>query len=132
MPGGGWYSASKFAVEALSDALRWETKQFGIKVCLIEPGPIKTEFADTVNNNVQLDDAGPYGSLVKDLTQTSTKSIKGGTAEDCAKKIYRAATVKSPRNRYLVTKEARLIRLLLRILPPKIMDYFVIIMFIKH
>ncbi len=132
MPGGGWYSASKFAVEALSDALRWETKQFGIKVSIIEPGPIKTEFAQTVNSNVVIGDTGPYGSLVKDLTQTSTKSLKGGTAEDCAVAIYRAATAKTPRNRYLVTKEARLIRFLLRILPPKVMDYFVIKMFIKH
>jgi hypothetical protein len=109
--------------------LRWEVKQFGIKVILIEPGPIKTDFALTVNNNVILNEYGPYGSLVKDLTG-SAKSIKGGTAAGCAKTIFRAATAKCPKNRYLVTKEAKLIQLLLRILPPKVMDYFVIRMFI--
>jgi short-subunit dehydrogenase len=129
MPGGGWYSASKYAVEALSDALRWETKQFGIKVSIIEPGPIKTGFATTVNTKVVNNENGPYGNLVNNLTQ-STKSISGGTVENCAKKIYRAATAKNPKNRYLVTKEAYMIKFLLFVLPPKIMDYFVIKMFI--
>lgn len=129
MPGGGWYSASKYAVEAISDALRWETKKFGIKVSIIEPGPIKTDFATTVNNNVVINENGPYKTLVKDLTQ-STKSISGGTVENCAKKIFRAATAKNPRNRYLVTKEAYLIKFLLFILPPKVMDYFMIKMFV--
>jgi NADP-dependent 3-hydroxy acid dehydrogenase YdfG len=45
MPMGGWYHASKYAVEALSDALRIEVKQFGIDVILIEPGGIKSEWA---------------------------------------------------------------------------------------
>ncbi|MDD3687171.1 MAG: SDR family oxidoreductase, partial [Bacteroidales bacterium] len=62
MPGGGWYAASKFAVEAISDALRWETKQFGIKVSVILPGPIKTGFATTVNSNVVINEDGPYGT----------------------------------------------------------------------
>src|SRR6476620_6227057 len=45
-PGGGYYHATKFAVEALSDALRYEVKGFGIGVTLIEPGLIKTEFGN--------------------------------------------------------------------------------------
>ena len=49
MPVGGWYAASKFAIEALSDAMRWELKDFGIKVVIIEPGPIKSEFGKTAN-----------------------------------------------------------------------------------
>ncbi|MDD4149389.1 MAG: SDR family oxidoreductase [Bacteroidales bacterium] len=129
MPGGGWYAASKFAVEALSDALRWEVKKLGIKVAIIEPGPIKTDFAETVHNNIVIPENTPYGSLVKDLTQ-STNGFKGGTVKNCAKIIYKAATRKRPRNRYLVTKEAKLIKFLLFILPPKIMDFFVIRMFI--
>ncbi len=129
MPGGGWYAASKFAVEALSDALRWEIKKLGIKVVIIEPGPIKTEFAGTVHTNIVIPENTPYGSLVKDLTQ-STNGFKGGTVENCAKIIYKASTRKRPRNRYLVTKEAKLIKILLFILPPKVMDFFVIRMFI--
>lgn len=129
MPGGGWYAASKHAVEAISDALRWETKQFGIKVSLIEPGPIKTQFANNVYANIVYNENGPYSTLVRDLT-TSTKAISGGTVENCAKKIYKAATKKRPRNRYLVTKEAFLIKFLINFLPPKILDYFVIKMFV--
>src|ERR1700750_3490006 len=44
-PMGGWYHASKFAVEGLSDSLRMEVKQFGIDVIVIEPGGVKTEWA---------------------------------------------------------------------------------------
>ena len=130
MPGGGWYSASKYAVEAISDAMRWETKQFGIKVSIIEPGPIKTEFGNTVNKIIVTKENSPYKNLVVDLTK-STKSIKGGTVKDCASKIYKAATSKRPHNRYLVTKEAKLIKFILAILPPKLLDYFIIKMFIS-
>jgi short-subunit dehydrogenase len=129
LPGGGWYAASKFAVEALSDALRWETKQFGIKVSLIEPGPIQTGFAEVVNTNITVAETSPYGSLISDLTQ-STKGIKGGTAEGCARKVYRAASSRFPRNRYLVTGLAVIVKILLYILPPKLMDFFIIRMFI--
>ncbi|MDD2636663.1 MAG: SDR family oxidoreductase [Bacteroidales bacterium] len=131
MPGGGWYAASKFAVEAISDALRWEVKKLGIKVAIIEPGPIKTEFAGTVKNTIVIPENTPYGSLIKNLTQ-STNNFKGGSVENCAKIIYKASTRKRPRNRYLVTKEAKLIKFLLFILPPKIMDFFVIRMFIPN
>jgi len=129
LPGGGWYAASKFAVEALSDALRWETKQFGIKVSLIEPGPITTGFAETVNKNISIPKYSPYGSLIQDLTQ-STKGIKGGTANACARKIYKAATSKHPKNRYLVTGLAVIVKILIKILPPKVFDFFIIKMFI--
>lgn len=129
MPGGGWYAASKHSVKPLSDALRWETKQFGIKVSMIEPGPIKTGFADTVNSNMVNNENGVYSSLVKDLTK-STLSFGGGTVNHCAKKIYRAATRRCPKNRYMVTKEAYLIKFLIHALPPKVLDYFVIKMFI--
>src|SRR6266704_1470144 len=47
LPGGAFYHATKYAVEALSDALRFEVKPFGIDVVVIEPGPIRTRFGDT-------------------------------------------------------------------------------------
>ncbi|MDR2010963.1 MAG: SDR family NAD(P)-dependent oxidoreductase [Bacteroidales bacterium] len=125
MPGGGWYSASKFAVEAISDSLRWELKQFGIKVVIIEPGPIKTGFANAVKDNVVLGTDGPYGNLVKKLTTESTKSIKGGTAVGCANLIYKAATKKNPKNRYIYTKEGKFIKIMLAIFPGKIVDTIV-------
>lgn len=45
----GWYHASKYALEALSNAMRLESKKFGINVVLIEPGGIKTEFSDVAS-----------------------------------------------------------------------------------
>src|SRR5437773_4828056 len=51
-PGGGFYHATKHAVEALSDALRFEVKGFGVDVIIIEPGPIKTQFGDTAINSI--------------------------------------------------------------------------------
>src|SRR5215470_16535501 len=51
-PGGGFYHATKHAVEALSDALRFEVRPFGIDVIIIEPGPIKTRFGDTATGSL--------------------------------------------------------------------------------
>lgn len=125
MPGGGWYAASKHAVEAISDAMRWELSKFNIKVAIIEPGPIKTDFAANVNKSIVYNPEGPYGNLIVNLTG-STKSIKGGTVENCARIIYKAAVSKCPKNRYLVTKEAKLINIIIKILPPKLFDKMII------
>jgi NAD(P)-dependent dehydrogenase (short-subunit alcohol dehydrogenase family) len=59
-PGGGWYHASKHAVEALSDALRFEVQGFGVDVVVIEPGLIRTEFAETAVGSIPVGDE-PYG-----------------------------------------------------------------------
>src|SRR5215831_14178149 len=53
LPGGAFYHAPKHAVEALSDALRFEVQGFGVDVVVVEPGPIKTQFGDTAIANVQ-------------------------------------------------------------------------------
>ena len=59
-PGGGWYHASKHAVEAFSDALRFEVQGFGIDVVVIEPGPIRTGFGEAAVGTIEPED-GPYG-----------------------------------------------------------------------
>ena len=59
-PGGGWYHASKHAVEALSDALRFEVQGFGIDVVVIEPGLIRTDFAETAVGSIPVGEE-PYG-----------------------------------------------------------------------
>jgi NAD(P)-dependent dehydrogenase (short-subunit alcohol dehydrogenase family) len=63
-PVGGYYHASKYAVEALSDAVRFETAPFGIKVSLIEPGLIRTAFGDTAAHALagSAVPAGPYAA----------------------------------------------------------------------
>lgn len=126
IPAGGWYAASKHALEALADAMRWEVKPFGIKVSVIQPGPIRTNFSQEVGKNkVAENENSAYGNMVKKLTETGAKS-PGGTPEYCAKVIYKAATAKNPRNRYKITKEAWLIKILLIIFPSKLLDYFII------
>ncbi len=126
IPGGGWYAASKHAVEALSDAMRWELKQFGIKVTVIQPGPIKTAFSENVNKNrIPQNPESPYGDITKKLTEIGAKS-PGAPVESVAKKIYKAAVSKKPKNRYIITKEARLIKIALKTLPPKLLDYIIV------
>src|SRR4051794_35122238 len=59
MPGSGPYSATKFAIEAMSDALRFEVRGFGIQVVVVEPGPIRTQFTATANSSLP-DGDSPY------------------------------------------------------------------------
>ena len=61
LPGGGVYHASKYAVEALSDALRFETRGFGIAVSVVAPGPVRTAFARSRDRCPEGD--GPYAGL---------------------------------------------------------------------
>jgi len=76
-PLGGWYHASKFAVEGLSDSLRLEAKPFGIDVIIIEPGGVKTEWGDIA-----------FDSAIK----TSGNTVYGNLTA-AAKKVYQKTTV---------------------------------------
>lgn len=124
----GVYSASKFAVEALSDSLRVELRPFGIKVVVIEPGPITTEFESTARDasdrflDAKTDSAyAPYlGS-----TERGTDALNSFTLgpDAVAKVIYRAATSKSPRSRYTVTLPAMAGAIAARLVPDSVMDF---------
>jgi short-subunit dehydrogenase len=64
-PLGGWYHASKFAVEGLSDALRNGLRPFGIDVIIIEPGGVKTEWTSIMLDNMKKNSgSGPYRAIV--------------------------------------------------------------------
>src|SRR5687768_17897976 len=108
-PGGGWYHASKHAVEALSDALRFEVHGFGIDVVVIEPGLIRTGFAEVAVGSIEQDD-GPYarfnaaaGAATAGVYQNRLAQSFGGGPEAVAKAIEQAVTAKRPRTRYRVT-----------------------------
>src|ERR687895_1149565 len=62
-PGGGYYHATKHAVEAISDALRFEVRGFGVEVVVIEPGLIRTGFAETAVDSLGEDGSGPYAGF---------------------------------------------------------------------
>ncbi|MDZ5620870.1 oxidoreductase [Nocardioides bizhenqiangii] len=113
-PGGGAYHASKYAVEALSDALRFEVAGFGIRVVLIEPGLITTNF-DTkaaAEMSEYLEGDGPYADFNAAVMKNTTEVYDGpmarlgGPPEAVAKVIEKALTKAHPRSRYLVTPSA--------------------------
>jgi len=128
VPAAGWYHASKHALEAYSDALRLETAQFGLKVVMIEPGPIKTEWDETAMVNLaKYSGEGPYAPLVKRLTERFRAGYRSGAPgpEAVAAVILRAIRARRPCARYPVPFGARLILLAKWLLPDSALDFFI-------
>ena len=76
-PLGGWYHATKFALEGLSDSLRTEVKPFGIDVVVIQPGNITSEWAEVAAENLQnTADGGPYRRLEEAMTRSFQVGVK--------------------------------------------------------
>jgi NAD(P)-dependent dehydrogenase (short-subunit alcohol dehydrogenase family) len=131
-PGGGFYHATKHAVEALSDALRFEVKGFGVDVIIIEPGPIKTQFGDTAINSINAARAAesPYARFNDQIAAKVREAYEGPMGrlaagpEAVAKVIQTAITARRPRTRYLVTAAAHIIVGLRRILSDRFFDAF--------
>ncbi|HNC94796.1 MAG TPA: oxidoreductase [Myxococcota bacterium] len=131
-PGGGIYHASKHAVEALSDALRFEVKAFGVDVIVIQPGLIKTGFAEAVATGMNFPDKIPeYAEFHKKVSQ-ATKDVYekgplaplGGVPEDVARTIEKAINAKSPRARYPVTWSADVLLAQRRWMSDAMWDFF--------
>ena len=125
-PGGGAYSASKFALEAMSDALRGEVEDFGVDVVLVEPGPVQTGFRDRMEE--ELDEGlerRPEYEWLYDLIQDA--GLFAGDApiavppEDVAAVIHDAACVSDPDPRYPVGRAATYL-LYSRFLPDRARD----------
>jgi NADP-dependent 3-hydroxy acid dehydrogenase YdfG len=127
MPGAGAYAASKYAVEAISDALRFEVRGFGVQVVVIEPGPIRTEFTGTANHALAERAAGPYGdyhaAVAKGDAETD-ESFIAGKPEHVAAAIERALTAPRPKSRYRVTPIARVLPVLRKTLGDRGFDAF--------
>src|ERR671917_495470 len=129
-PGGGYYHATKHAVEALSDALRFEVEGFGVKVSVIEPGLIRTGFADTALGSMDdLDGENPYAGFDESVARTTAENYErgpisklGGGAEAVAEAIEQAISARSPKSRYAVTPSAHLFLRLRRLLPDRAWD----------
>jgi NADP-dependent 3-hydroxy acid dehydrogenase YdfG len=126
-PGGGYYHATKFAVEALSDALRFEVKGFGIDVVVIEPGLIKTEFGAAAVGSLGPAEDGPYahfnsvvGSATAGAYDDGGLARFGAGPEAVAKAIEKA--IRHPRARIPVTASARIMIGLRRVLPDWLWD----------
>lgn len=117
-PGGGYYHATKYALEAISDALRFEVAGFGIKVVVIQPGLIRTSFGERAV--AQLDEAkvagadgGPYAGFTEKVAQATREVYEDGAMaklgagpDAVAKVIEKAIDAERPRARYRVTPSA--------------------------
>jgi NADP-dependent 3-hydroxy acid dehydrogenase YdfG len=123
--GMGVYGATKYAVEALSDALRQEVAGFGVKVVIIEPGFVATSLGEAADGRpAQLEEAaGAYAAMTAAGDRYVAGQIaKGITPEKVAAAIAAAAEHPSPRTRYVVPGSARALIALLTTLPDKLAD----------
>jgi NADP-dependent 3-hydroxy acid dehydrogenase YdfG len=116
-PVGGFYHATKYAVEAISDALRVEVKPFGIDVILIEPGLIRTNFEGRVSKSLEVgvppgsEDTAYAGLLAaqdKSATSNYANDFMATGPEAVAAVIVKAVESTRPRSRYVVTPAAKL------------------------
>ena len=115
-PVGGFYHATKYAVEAISDALRVEVKPFGIDVILVEPGLVRTNFEGRVGESLEVG-VPPQESdtAYADLLAANDKRTTSGYANDfmatgpeaVAAIIVKAVDSSRPRSRYVVTPAAK-------------------------
>jgi NAD(P)-dependent dehydrogenase (short-subunit alcohol dehydrogenase family) len=126
-PGGGMYHATKYALEAVSDVLRWEVRPFGIDVVVIEPGLIRTDFGRAAAESVEAIGGtdSPYGAFTAAVAQETTDAYKLPFAtgpDTVARVVERAVNARRPRTRYVVTLGARAAVVLHTLLPDRAWD----------
>ena len=103
------YVSTKFAVEGLSESISYEVEPFGIKVILIEPGAIKTNFFNSsISAKKSQDPNSPYISLMKGLEEGLKRMVESGTSPEYVAKIVLDAVINTndPKLRYLAGKDA--------------------------
>jgi NADP-dependent 3-hydroxy acid dehydrogenase YdfG len=126
----GPYAGTKFAMEAVGDALRRELAPSGVRVVVVEPGGVRTEMADRgiattsgLAAAMSPEHQQRYGPLVRAVIKQATAFTASGTsAEDAAKVIAKAVTTAKPRARYTIGRDAALLTRLSRILPDRLLD----------
>jgi len=126
IPFGGWYHATKFAVEAFSDCLRMEVAPFGIDVILIEPGGIRTKWGDIAANHLE---QSARKGIYKEKAKRVAKILRFAyhihilsKPTTVAKKIGKVIGIRNPKARYLVGMGARTMVFLKGITSDKIYD----------
>ncbi|MGI8666256.1 MAG: oxidoreductase [Jatrophihabitans sp.] len=150
LPGGGFYHASKYAVEAISDALRIEVKPFGIQVVLIEPGVVRTPWSEQAMqhqastatpapdqlpshaqdaSSAQAEHASdPYGAFKDAVAESFERAYAGPlarlsiSADSVAKVIVKASRARRPRTRYLISPMAKSLVAMKAVLPDRAHD----------
>jgi NAD(P)-dependent dehydrogenase (short-subunit alcohol dehydrogenase family) len=131
MPFMGPYAASKFALEALTDAMRMELRPWGIHVSVVEPGPIESRIWDKAKHRADQIDAAwsaQEKSLYRDALAAVRKAMEQASqraipARAVAKAVAHALSASRPKTRYLVGFDARLRAVLTAWLPDRVQDW---------
>jgi short-subunit dehydrogenase len=124
LPLGGWYHASKFAIEALSDSMRMEVKQFGIDVIVIEPGGIKSEWGDIALESLErVSGNTAYKEMVKGANKGFKKTVnKNSEPIVIARLIKKGIEANKPKTRYVGGYMAKPLLFLRNILSDKMLE----------
>ncbi|HEX2903007.1 MAG TPA: oxidoreductase [Jatrophihabitans sp.] len=137
LPGGAFYHASKYAVEAISDALRLEVRPFGLYVSLIEPGIVRTPWSEQAMQHQQAAGEGaaaaepggdPYADYKQAVRASFDRAYSGPLArlsidaDRVARVIVRAARAERPRARYLISPMAKSLVAAKTVLPDRAHD----------
>ena len=127
MPFGGWYCVSKHAVESLSDALRMEVKSFGIKVSIVEPGPIHTDWGLIAADHLEESAAGTaYEERARHETAMLRRAYGSSLLPEpkvVTRAISRAVNSRRPRVRYRAGRGSTLIIFMHTLLPSRWWDF---------
>jgi short-subunit dehydrogenase len=119
----GAYTSTKYAVESLSDALRYELRPFGIAVVLIEPGAIHTNFAETSMAPVSQYQDTVYGSAIARAKQLENRMMSTAVGPTVvARAIHKAIKRRSPAARYVAPWYGSALFALLAVLPTRAVD----------
>ena len=131
-PRGDWYHATKYAVVSLSECLRMEVRDFGIKVVLIEPGAIRSEWSGIAMDHLEEVTAG---TIYEEGARRQSKLFRyayshfASSPEKVSKAIFKAATVARPRLSYRMGMGSKATRALKAVLPARAFDSMMIKVF---
>ena len=134
------YAGTKFALEALSDSMRREGNDLGVKVVVVEPGAVKTEMAqrgvataDRLKAGMTADQLERYGGLIDAMSNLARSfDTDGVPAERAAKVIANAATAPRPRTRYTIGRDAAILLRLSRVVSDRFLDRVVRLILRRH
>jgi len=125
-PLGGWYHATKFALEGLSDCMRLELKGFGIDVIVVQPGPIRSEWGDIASDNlIKTSGKGPYKKIAEGMMNNFKNFYsekRSSPPEEVARIIYKSVLSRCPKTRYPAGKGANMILFGRKLLSDKLFD----------
>ena len=129
-PGSSAYDMTKWSLEALSDALRAEVRRFGVRVVLLEPGGVPTNFATVQADTWPDSSTGPYAAFARNHHERMARYANEGapgmsTPDKVAAVALKAVLAKNPRARYKIGLPPRIMPLLYRALPNRIWDALV-------